>query len=235
VWSWERIWSIWLCLELNARALVSSWKVENLDDLNVGVVGVFIAPTTKLDRWWRLLSTGAPDSPVRQPHHQVVEFRPLELLLVGPPDCPVVHRTGPVGCPVCHPRVLCSSARAGAHLMRCSRPLREVVVAPLSHRTVRCAPDTVRWIIAEWIPEAGKFKVALPWGTEHCPVVHRTVRWIIAEPSENSRRWRVGRRVPWCTGQSGAPDQGTLRYTWLLWFEPFSWSFYWLIVNLWHL
>jgi hypothetical protein len=25
----------WVCLELNARALVSSWKVENLDDLNV--------------------------------------------------------------------------------------------------------------------------------------------------------------------------------------------------------
>ena len=55
----------WVCLELNARALVSSWKMENLDDLNVGVVGVFIAPTTKLDRWWRLLSNGAPDSPVR--------------------------------------------------------------------------------------------------------------------------------------------------------------------------
>jgi hypothetical protein len=55
-------WSLWLCLELNARALVSSWKVENLDDLNVGVVGVFIAPTTKLDCWWRLPSTGAPDT-----------------------------------------------------------------------------------------------------------------------------------------------------------------------------
>jgi hypothetical protein len=54
-----------VCLELNARALVSSWKVENLDALNVGVVGVFIAPTTKLDRWWSLQSTGAPDSPVR--------------------------------------------------------------------------------------------------------------------------------------------------------------------------
>jgi hypothetical protein len=26
----------WVCLELNARALVSSWKVENLDNLNVG-------------------------------------------------------------------------------------------------------------------------------------------------------------------------------------------------------
>jgi hypothetical protein len=29
-----------------------------------------------------------------------------------------------VGCPVCHPCVLCSSARVGAYLMRCSRPLR---------------------------------------------------------------------------------------------------------------
>jgi hypothetical protein len=52
----------WVCLELNARALVSSWKVKNLDELNVGVVGVFIAPTTKLVVWWRLLSHGAPDT-----------------------------------------------------------------------------------------------------------------------------------------------------------------------------
>jgi hypothetical protein len=89
----------WVCLELNARALVSSWKVENLDDLNVGVVGVFIAPTTKLAVWWRLLSHGAP--------HLAVGFRPLELYLVGPPGCPVVHRTSPVDCLVCHPRVLC--------------------------------------------------------------------------------------------------------------------------------
>jgi hypothetical protein len=33
--------------------------------MNGGVVGVFIAPTTKLAVWWRLLSNGAPDSPVR--------------------------------------------------------------------------------------------------------------------------------------------------------------------------
>ena len=68
-----------VCLELNARALVSSWEVENLDAMNGGVVGVFIAPTTKLDRWWRLLSTGAPDSPVRQPRHPTVRVRSLEL------------------------------------------------------------------------------------------------------------------------------------------------------------
>jgi hypothetical protein len=51
------------CIE--CLALVSGWKVENLDDLNVGWLGVFIAPTTKLAVWWRLLSHGAPDSPVR--------------------------------------------------------------------------------------------------------------------------------------------------------------------------
>jgi hypothetical protein len=42
---------------------------------------------------------------------------------VGPPGCPVVHRTSLVDCPVCHSHVLCSSARAGAHLMCCRRSL----------------------------------------------------------------------------------------------------------------
>jgi hypothetical protein len=64
------------CIE--CLALVSGWKCENLDDLNVGWFGVFITPTTKLAVWWRLLSHGAPDSPVRQPRHQAVGFRPLE-------------------------------------------------------------------------------------------------------------------------------------------------------------
>ena len=34
------------CIE--CLALVSGWKVENLNDLNVGWLGVFITPTTKL-------------------------------------------------------------------------------------------------------------------------------------------------------------------------------------------
>jgi hypothetical protein len=37
------------CIE--CLALVSSWKVENLDVLNVGWLGVFITPTTKLAVW----------------------------------------------------------------------------------------------------------------------------------------------------------------------------------------
>jgi hypothetical protein len=54
-------------------------EVENLDANKCGVVGVFIAPTIKLVVWWRLLSHGAPDSPVRQPRHPTVRVRPLEL------------------------------------------------------------------------------------------------------------------------------------------------------------
>jgi hypothetical protein len=41
--------------------------------------------------------------------------------------------------------------------------------------------------------------------------------------------------VRWCTGQSGAPDKGAFGYPLLSLIEPFSWSFYWLSVNLWHM
>jgi hypothetical protein len=66
------------CIE--CLALVSSWKVENLDDLNVGWLGVFITPTTKLAVWWRLFVAWCTGQcPVRQSRHQAVGFRPLEL------------------------------------------------------------------------------------------------------------------------------------------------------------
>jgi hypothetical protein len=39
------------CLVLNVIALVRCSKCENLDAMNGGVVGVFIAPTTKSGRW----------------------------------------------------------------------------------------------------------------------------------------------------------------------------------------
>jgi hypothetical protein len=38
--------------------------------------------------------------------------------------------------------------------------------------------------------------------------------------------------VWWHTRQSGVPDQGALRLSLALFVEPFSWSFYWLFVNL---
>jgi hypothetical protein len=120
------------CIE--CLALVSSWKVENLDDLNVGVVGVFISPTTKLDRWWRLLSTGVPDSPVR---HRTLSGAPAMspgrwVPTVGALSC------GPAwlsGVPPARALLLCARRRAFNALQ--STVAREVAVAPLSHRTVR--------------------------------------------------------------------------------------------------
>jgi hypothetical protein len=39
-----------VCLVLNAIAFVRCRKLENLDTIECGVVGVFIAPTTKSGR-----------------------------------------------------------------------------------------------------------------------------------------------------------------------------------------
>jgi hypothetical protein len=93
--------------------------------LEVLVVGGIYSPNHQSGRWGRLLSYGAPDSPVRQPHHPTVRVRPLELLTCGPPDSLVVHRTGTVHCSVRHfvpALTLCAqSALFTVHF--CSRPL----------------------------------------------------------------------------------------------------------------
>jgi hypothetical protein len=94
-----------VCLVLNAIALVRCRKSENLDAMNGGVVGVFIAPPTKSGRWeaicrmvHRTVRCATGHCPVCQPHHPTVRVRPLELLSSGPPDSPVVHRTVTVHC-----------------------------------------------------------------------------------------------------------------------------------------
>jgi hypothetical protein len=81
---------------------------ENLDALKCGGWGLFIAPTTKrivgegfCRMAHRIVRCATGHCPVRQPRHQAVGFRPLELLTMGPPDSPVVHLIGPVHCPVC--------------------------------------------------------------------------------------------------------------------------------------
>jgi hypothetical protein len=96
--------------------------VENLDAMNGGVVGVFIAPTTKHDRWWRLSivwctgQSGAHRTcPVRQPRHQSRWDSTVGAMTSGPawmsggaPDmyCRVS------GAPL---RACLTSARSGAH------------------------------------------------------------------------------------------------------------------------
>jgi hypothetical protein len=155
------------------------------------VVGGIYSPNYQNDRWWGLLSYGAPDSPVRQPRHQAVGFRPLEILTAGPPDRSCALSGAPSG-----PAL--TSARAGAHcsvsLFLCRRSLARVVVAPLGTPDSPVLYWTVRWIIVERpprIPEGGEFGVEFPGAPD-------TVRWH--------------------TGLSGAPDQGCLL---LFLFKPF--------------
>jgi hypothetical protein len=118
-------------------------KVENLDAIECGVVGVFIATTTKI---WpledcrrmahRTVRCATGHCPVRHPRQQAVGVQPLELWQVGPLGCLVVHRTGSVDCPVRQLRVLCP-LRAQARIKcvvvdRCARSSRCSVGTPYS-------------------------------------------------------------------------------------------------------
>jgi hypothetical protein len=111
------------------------WK--NLDHLNVGWLGVFITPTTKLAVWWRLLSqvSGAPaTSPGRW------------VSTVGALTCGAAWLSGGAPDKSCRlsgapPARALSSARAARALNALQTTVaREVAVAPLAHRTVRCVP-----------------------------------------------------------------------------------------------
>jgi hypothetical protein len=111
-----------VCLVLNAIALVRCGKSENLDAMNGGVVGVFIAPTTKLVVWWRLLSHGAPDSPVR---HRTLSGAPATsqsrwILTVGAEVFWATGQSGGAPDRSCRlsgapSRACMTSARSGAH------------------------------------------------------------------------------------------------------------------------
>jgi hypothetical protein len=93
------------CIECYSSCKVfEGWK---LGCIEVWWLGVFIAPTTKRTvgegfcrMAHRTVRRATGHCPVRQPRHPTVGFWPLELLTFGPPDSPVVHRTGPVDCPV---------------------------------------------------------------------------------------------------------------------------------------
>jgi hypothetical protein len=189
----------------------------------VWVGGGIYSPNHQIDRWWRLLSYGASDSPVR---HRTLSGAPATspghwVPTVGAYDRWATGQSG--GAPDTHcslsgaPSDACSdfcarSEHCSLFLYRCRRPLVLGAVAPLG------TPDSPMNYsgAASRIPEAEQFGVELPgapdtvrWCTRHCSVAHRTVR--CARPRQPS---------------------GCLLISL---FEPFSWSFYWFVVNLWHL
>jgi hypothetical protein len=204
--------------------------------MNVGWLGVFIAPTTKLAVWWGWLSYGAPDSPVHTGHvrcashdTKAVGFRPLELCLLGPPGCPVAHQTCTLECPV-RQYGRAWRLRALAHInCSCRRPLAR------SSRCPAVTPDSpvytghVRWIIVEpplRIPEAAKFQSRVLLEHRTLSGVHRTVRWIIARRLWKFPRLRSSARSPLVHRTlSGTPDQGAFRDAFSSLFWTQLWSF----------
>jgi hypothetical protein len=119
---------------------------------------------------------------------------------------------------------------------------REVVVAPLAHRTVRCTPDcpvnysganSRSWRVPESLSPGALDTVRC---TPDSPVNYSEASLDFPEGEEFTvKSPRAPDTVRWHTGQSGAPYQGCLRLSHALFVEPNSWSFYWLSVNLWHL
>jgi hypothetical protein len=131
-----------------------------------------------------------PDSPVRLPRHQTVGASVFwgTRQSGAAPDKHCSLSGAPSGSAL-------TLARTVAHSMRSADDRwREVVVAPLAHRTVRCATGhcPVNYSgAASRIPEGEQFGVGVPGAPD-------TVRWH--------------------TGQSGAPDHSTLRLTLALYF-----------------
>jgi hypothetical protein len=109
-----------------------------LDAIECGVVGVFIAPTTKNGRWkavvaWRTGQSGAPATSADRWGSTVGALTcGASGLSGGAPDRSCRLSGAP-------PARALALARTVAHLMRLqSTVAREVAVAPLAYRTVRC-------------------------------------------------------------------------------------------------
>jgi hypothetical protein len=168
-----------VCLVLNVIALVRCRKSENLDAMNGGVVGVFIAPPTKSGRWEVVCRMA--HRTVRCASHvtRLLGFDRWSLCLLG-------HRT--VRC--CTGQSLytvrCAFWRCSDTSAHCSA-LNAFCRRPLA-RSSRCSADTPDSPVnfsgaTPRIPETGKFGVGFPgapdtvwWCTGHYPVAHQTVQ-----------------------------------------------------------
>jgi hypothetical protein len=158
--------------------------------------------------------------------HQPNCSRWLSLLAMGTPDSPVRHRIVS-GEPPRHLVVRAWSwlTVGGFVLMR--------------HRTVRCytgqsgAPLTFCsdiWIALFTLQSRPlRADSHCPAGTPDSPMNYSGAA---PEKPEAAEFVVYG---PWCTGQSGAPDQGALRFLLLLSFWTLICSFYWFVLNLWHM
>jgi hypothetical protein len=170
----------------------------------------------------RLLSHGAPDSPVR---HRT---------LSGAPATSASRWRSTVGALTCGASGLSGDAPDSLQCANCACSDSGAYCSALNAVAEdRCA----------WSSRCSVVTPDSPVCTEHCPVTHRTVRWIIAErplifPKVASS---ASSALVHRTLSGGTPDSPVRQtrvpfgmslalFVWTL-----SWSFYWLMVNLWHL
>jgi hypothetical protein len=166
--TWRDFDSLYLCLVLNALALVLIVLAKNLDALKCWWLGVLIAPTTKVAigegccrRAHRTVRCTTGHCLVRQPRHPTVGVRPLELLTTRPPDSPVVHRTVR----------WCTGQSGGApdNTVHYSvRHLMPALTLRTQSRTVQCSCSCCRRPLAQ--------VAVAPLGTPDSPVLHQIVR-----------------------------------------------------------
>jgi hypothetical protein len=176
--------------------------------IEVRWLGGIYSPNHQKNRWWRLLSYGAPDT-VRCASHVT---RPLGSDRWTSDKWCTGQSLFTVRCAFWR---LLWLLRAQWTLFIVPVPL-QMTVGAWSRCSAWCTgqsgatPDSpVNYSgAASRIPEGGKFRVELPGAPD-------TVRWH--------------------TGQSGAPDQGCLWVVFCSLVWTLSWSFHWFVVNLWHL
>jgi hypothetical protein len=158
LWTW-RGFDLFGVSRIECYSSCKVWEVGKLECHEWWVVGGIYSPNhqtsrlVKADVAWRTGQSGAPPDTVRCACHVTWHWIPTVGASVfwatrqsgGAPD----RHCSLSGAPSASALTL---ARTVAHLMPSADDRwREVIVAPLAHRTVRCA-------------------------TGHCPVLHRTVR-----------------------------------------------------------
>jgi hypothetical protein len=164
-----------MSLGVNAFALILNVEFKKLGCLEWRWLGVFIAPTTIL----ATVVDGTPDSPVmhRTWHCSLsgachvscpLGFGAVDywspLSFCGS-DSPVAHQT--IQCVLALQLWLPTSALCTFHYSHI-RPLDAVDRCSVGSADMFGAHQTVRWIIAEWLPEkpeSGQFVGALAWAS----------------------------------------------------------------------
>jgi hypothetical protein len=200
-------WSIELLYWMQRLKTWMPWSV---------VVGGIYSPTHQNGRWGGCLSMGAPDT-VRCASHvtQPLGFDHWSSNKLG-------HRTVTVHYLVRLLKLLWLCARCPrivhVHCSLLQTTVGVVAVAPHGTPDSPVLHRTVWWIIAEWLSKNPKLS-----SSELISLVHRT----LSDGAPYTVRWH--------TGQSGAPDQGSLRLVFAPFFWTLSWTFYWFVLNLLHL